>query len=149
MNFNPGCSEVKMEVLFHSVAEQYIVRSIVEGSGGPDNEEITEDGLRFVRYLLSISRSTRFGFLPNFKDMDTIYELARQFIRYCGGASAARAPVSERCCGPAASGRGLRRRARDVRRVLEHAGYECISFGGLCRWSGLGRVRRTHRNPRS
>ncbi len=89
MNFNPGCSEQKMEALFTSIAEQSIVRTILEGSGGPDNEEFTEDGLRFVRYLLSISRSTRFGFLPNFKDMDTIQELARQFIRYCGGATIA------------------------------------------------------------
>ena len=78
-----------MDALFTNIAEQSIVRTIVEGSGGPDNEDITEDGLRFIRYLLSISRSTRFGFLPNFKDMDTIHELARQFIRYCGGATIA------------------------------------------------------------
>jgi hypothetical protein len=89
MNFNPGCSEQKMEALFNAIAEQSIIRTIMEGSGGPDNEEITEDGLRFVRYLLSISRSTKFGFLPNFKDMDTIQELARQFIRYCGSATIA------------------------------------------------------------
>lgn len=89
MNFNPGCSDQKMEALFNQIAEQSIIQTILEGSGGPENEEITEDGLRFVRYLLSISRSTRFGFLPNFKDIDTIRELARQFIRYCGGATIA------------------------------------------------------------
>lgn len=89
MDFTPNCEEGQMDALFHSIAEQSIVRTIVEGSGGPENEDITEDGLRFIRYLLSISRSTRFGFLPNFKDMETIRELARQFIRYCGGASIA------------------------------------------------------------
>jgi hypothetical protein len=89
MNFNPGTDENQMDMLFTSIAEQSIVRTIIEGSGGPENEEITDDGLRFVRYLLSISRSTRFGFLPNFKDMETIRELARQFIRYCGSATVA------------------------------------------------------------
>ncbi len=89
MEFNPPGSEQKMEALFANIAEQSIVRTIVEGSGGPNNEDFTEDGLRFVRYLLSISRSTRFGFIPNFKDMDTIHELARQFIRYCGGSGIA------------------------------------------------------------
>jgi hypothetical protein len=86
MNFDPTYD---MEVFMRTMAEQSIVRVIIEGSGGPENEDFTEDGLRFVRYLLSISRSTRFGFLPNFKDMETIRELARQFIRYCGGASVA------------------------------------------------------------
>jgi hypothetical protein len=65
------------------------VRAIVQGSGGPDNGEITESGLRFVRYLLSTSRSMRFGFMPNFKNMDSIRELARDFIRRCGGAATA------------------------------------------------------------
>jgi hypothetical protein len=86
MNFDP---QLDMDLFLSTMAEQSIVRTIIEGSGGPDNEEFTEDGLRFVRYILSISRSTRFGFLPNFKDMDTIREVARQFIRYCGGASPA------------------------------------------------------------
>lgn len=86
MNFDPTYD---MELFMRTMAEQSIVRVIIEGSGGPENEEFTEDGLRFVRYLLSISRSTRFGFLPNFKDMDTIREVARQFIKYCGGPSVA------------------------------------------------------------
>lgn len=89
MNFNPGYVDGQMDVLFASIAEHSIVRTILEGSGGPENEEMTDDGLRFVRYLLSISRSTRFGFLPNFKDMETVREVARQFIRYCGGATVA------------------------------------------------------------
>lgn len=86
MNFDP---QLDMDLFLSSMAEQSIMRTIIEGSGGPDNEEFTEDGLRFIRYILSISRSTRFGFLPNFKDIDTIREVARQFIRYCGGASPA------------------------------------------------------------
>ena len=86
MNFDP---QLDMDLFLSSMAEQSIVRTIIEGSGGPDNEDFTEDGLRFVRYILSISRSTRFGFLPNFKDIETIREVARQFIRYCGGASPA------------------------------------------------------------
>jgi hypothetical protein len=89
MNFNPGQADTQMDAAFASLAEHSIMRTIVEGSGGPENEDITEDGLRFVRYLLSISRSTRFGFLPNFKDMNTIRELARHFIRYCGGSALA------------------------------------------------------------
>lgn len=89
MNFNPPPLEGNMDALFHSVAEQSIVRTIIEGSGGPENSEITDDGLRFIRYLLSISRSTKFGLLPNFKDWEAIRELARQFIRYCGGATTA------------------------------------------------------------
>ncbi len=88
-DLNPGSADIQMDELFHTIAEQSIVRTIVEGSGGPENEDITEHGLRFVRYLLSISRSTRFGFLPNFKDWETIREVARQFIRYCGGATLA------------------------------------------------------------
>jgi hypothetical protein len=86
MNFDPTSD---MEVFMRTMAEQSIVRVIIEGSGGPENEDFTEDGLRFIRYLLSITRSTRFGFLPNFKDMETVRELARQFIKYCGGASVA------------------------------------------------------------
>ena len=86
MNFDPAYD---MEMFMRSMAEQSIVQTIIDGSGGPENTEFTEDGLRFIRYLLSISRSTRFGFLPNFKDIETIRELARQFIRYCGGASPA------------------------------------------------------------
>jgi hypothetical protein len=59
------------------------------GSGGPDNAEITEAGLRFIRHLMATSRSMRFGFMPNFKNMDSIREVAREFIRRCGGASSA------------------------------------------------------------
>lgn len=85
MDLNSSFLDEHIDAIFHSLAEQSIARVIVEGSGGPDNTEITEDGLRFIRYILSISRSARFGFIPNFKDMDTIEELARQFVHHCGG----------------------------------------------------------------
>lgn len=88
MNFNPSymAGSASAETSFAAIAEQLIVQTILDGSGGPENGDMSEDGLRFIRYLLSISRSARFGFLPNFKDMDSVREIARQFIRYCGGA---------------------------------------------------------------
>lgn len=71
------------------VAEASIVRTIVQGSGGPENAEITDNGLRFVRHLMATSKTMRFGFMPNFKDMNAIREVARDFIRRCGGATLA------------------------------------------------------------
>ena len=89
MNFDPQAFNPPAEAIAAFVAESSIVRAIVLGSGGPDNSEITESGLRFVRHLLATSRSMRFGFMPNFKNMDSIREMARDFIRRCGGASTA------------------------------------------------------------
>jgi len=89
MNFDPASFNPPVEMVTTFIAESSIVRTIVQGSGGPDNSEITESGLRFVRHLLANSRSMRFGFMPNFKDMDAIRELARDFIRKCGGANLA------------------------------------------------------------
>lgn len=98
MDFEPISNELNFDPLFHKapadvvasfVAEASVVRTIVQGSGGPDNAEITETGLRFVRHLLSTSKSVRFGFIPNFKDMDAIRECAREFIRKCGSSSLA------------------------------------------------------------
>jgi hypothetical protein len=97
MNFDPPSEETDFDpiqtntsdVAATFVAESSIVRTIVQGSGGPDNAEITEPGLRFVRHILCNSRAMRFGFMPNFKDMDSIRELARDFIRKCGGANVA------------------------------------------------------------
>src|ERR1700732_4345420 len=86
-NFDPLISKPTADVVASFVAEASIVRTIVQGSGGPENGEITETGLRFVRHLMSTSRSMRFGFMPNFKDMDAIREVARDFIRKCGGAT--------------------------------------------------------------
>lgn len=71
------------------MAEALIVRMIVMGSGGPDNGEVTEQGLRFVRHIMANSRACRAGFVPNFKNMDCIKEVARDFIRQCGSASRA------------------------------------------------------------
>lgn len=96
MNFEPGFSgitpepdyiEVNLDLVLPCVAEDTIVRTIVEGSGGPENDEMTDPGLRFVRHLLSTSRPARHGFVPNFKDMETIRHVARDFIRRCGGAA--------------------------------------------------------------
>lgn len=89
LNFDPSKVNSPAEVAAAFVAESSIVRTIVLGSGGPENAEITESGLRFVRHLLSNSRSMRGGFMPNFKNMDSIRELAREFIHKCGGASGA------------------------------------------------------------
>jgi len=90
LNFSPPTPAVPpVEIVASYVAETSIMRAIVQGSGGPDNAEITDSGLRFVRHILSISKNTRYGFLPNMKDMDTIRELARDFIRRCGSSSAA------------------------------------------------------------
>ncbi len=69
------------------IAEASIVNTIMEGGAGP--EELSDSGLRFIRYLLSISRAARFGFLPNFGDLNAVREIARQFIRYCGSAALA------------------------------------------------------------
>ncbi len=98
MNFEPTSNELNFEPVFYKptadvvaafVAEASIVRTIVQGSGGPDNAEITETGLRFVRHLMATSKSMRFGFMPNFKDMNAIREVARDFIKKCGGATLA------------------------------------------------------------
>ena len=98
MNFEPSSNELNFEPVFYKpaadvvaafVAEASIVRTIVQGSGGPDNAEITETGLRFVRHLMATSKSMRFGFMPNFKDMNAIREVARDFIKKCGGATLA------------------------------------------------------------
>ncbi|MFN8659768.1 MAG: hypothetical protein U0105_25760 [Candidatus Obscuribacterales bacterium] len=89
LNFNPNIVDAPADGMFAALAEHSIVRTICEGSGGPDCEDMTDPGLRFVRYLLSISKAARFGFLPNFKDPDTVRDVARQFIKYCGSASLA------------------------------------------------------------
>lgn len=96
MNFDPIPDQETIEsnqtgkttdVGIIAMAEALIVRMIVMGSGGPENAEITEQGLRFVRHLMANSRACRSGFVPNFKSMDSIREVARDFIRTCGNAS--------------------------------------------------------------
>lgn len=87
IDFSPPSPPIEMVASF--VAESSIVRTIVQGSGGPENAEITEAGLRFIRHILSTSSLTREGFLPNFKDMNTVRELACKFISWSGGSSMA------------------------------------------------------------
>lgn len=99
MNFDPNFNDndspepnVEPTLLDFSVAEfaeTSIVGMIVLGSGGPENAEITDQGLRFIRHIMANSRSCKSGFLPNFKDMDCIQEQARDFIRRCGTATSA------------------------------------------------------------
>lgn len=80
-----------------TIAEKSIIETILDGCGGIDveSEKMSEGGLRFIRYLLSISRAARFGFIPNFSDLNAIREVARQFIRYCGGAAIALYTMNE------------------------------------------------------
>jgi hypothetical protein len=89
MNFEPDYLPPSSDVVASFLAEASIVRTIVQGSGGPENAEITDTGLRFVRHIMATSKSMRFGFMPNFKDMNSIRETAREFIRKCGGSTLA------------------------------------------------------------
>lgn len=66
------------------IAEQTVCRALRDGT-----ENMSDDGLRFIRYVLSMSRSARFGFLPNFASEKAIRDTARQFIRQCGSAAMA------------------------------------------------------------
>lgn len=86
-DFDNEKEESPAESSLTAIAEQSIVNTIMENGAGP--EELSDSGLRFIRYLLSISRAARFGFLPNFGDLDAVREIARQFIRYCGSAALA------------------------------------------------------------
>jgi hypothetical protein len=67
----------------NATAEDWIIQTILEGSGAA--EEMTERGLRFVRYLLSMSRSARHGFIPNYTDTEMVRRAARDFIYRQGG----------------------------------------------------------------
>ena len=94
MNFQPDPNfqppiDMPIEIFLPAYAEDSVVQAILDGSGGPANAEMTEPGLRFIRHLLSNSRPARHGFMPNFKDMDSIRSMAREFIRLCGGPSLA------------------------------------------------------------
>ncbi|MBX9687338.1 MAG: hypothetical protein K2X27_11590 [Candidatus Obscuribacterales bacterium] len=86
MNFEPAENR-SLDLSLSTIAEQSIVNTIMQGGAGA--EEMSDGGLRFIRYLLSISRAARFGFLPNFRDLEAVREIARQFIRYCGSAAVA------------------------------------------------------------
>ncbi|MBZ0186198.1 MAG: hypothetical protein K8F91_08055 [Candidatus Obscuribacterales bacterium] len=85
MNFEQTDNDNTQEaVACMALAETSIVRMIVMGSGGPENGEITEQGLRFIRHLMSKSQACRSGFLPNLKDMNCIKDLARDYIASSG-----------------------------------------------------------------
>lgn len=88
-NFHLPTDEMAGELLSPARAEDSIVQTILNGSGGPSDSEISECGLRFVRYLLSRSRPARHGFLPNFTDMKAVRLMAQDFIRRSGGPSLA------------------------------------------------------------
>jgi hypothetical protein len=88
-SFEPLFQGSASEHIANFLAEASIIRSIVQGSGGPENCDTTETGLRFVRHILCTSKAIRFGFMPNLKDMNTIREVAREFIRRCGGTTPA------------------------------------------------------------
>lgn len=89
LNFEPSNTDANNtssgESSLTAIAEQSIVNTIMDR----EPEHMSDSGLRFIRYLLSISRAARFGFLPNFRDLDAVREIARQFIRYCGSAAVA------------------------------------------------------------
>jgi hypothetical protein len=89
MNFDPASYDHSEHTPAITSVEDTVVEAIVMGSGGPENVEITDAGLRFVRHLMVNSRSMRFGFIPNFKDPQCIRHIAREFIRRCGSGTIA------------------------------------------------------------
>jgi hypothetical protein len=89
LDFSPVPSSPPIELVASYIAETSIVRAIVQGSGGPENAEITEAGLRFVRHLLATLAPSLSGSLPNLKHSECIREVAREFIRQSGSAAVA------------------------------------------------------------
>jgi len=89
LDFSPVPSSPPIELVASYIAETSIVRAIVQGSGGPENSEITESGLRFVRHLLATSNASSGGSLPNLKNTDCIREIAREFMARSGSAAVA------------------------------------------------------------
>ena len=75
------------------MAEQSIVNILLQGGNAAD--DLSDGVLRFIRYILSISRPAYFGFLPNFRDLRAVHEIARQFINYCGGSATALSTMSQ------------------------------------------------------
>lgn len=87
MNFDPASFEDTHLPLVRSLEtaiENTVVQTIVLGSGGPENKDTTDAGLRFVRHLLANCRTSKYGFMPNLKDMNNIRSIAQEFIRHCG-----------------------------------------------------------------
>lgn len=89
LNFDPSTFKTSIDMANPLAAEALIVAAIVQGSGGPENAQMTQSGLRFIRHILSNRKQTQSGFMPNFKDMEAIRALARNFIIRSGGPSLA------------------------------------------------------------
>ncbi len=91
INFDPNSQST---VFSNCHVENSIVTTILQGSGVLDSE-MSDPGLRFIRYLLSISRSARRGFVPNFQDLQMVRKAARDFIDRCGGKALALQAMQE------------------------------------------------------
>lgn len=89
LNRKRSAATKSIENAFHDMAENSIVKMIITGSGGPENQEINESGLRFIRFLIARRESYSSGIIPNFKDKKCIQELAKEFIYQCGTPSKA------------------------------------------------------------
>jgi hypothetical protein len=89
LDFSPVPSAPPIELVASYIAETSIVRAIVQGSGGPENTEITDAGLRFVRHLLATTTPSLCNALPNLKHSESIREIAREFIKQSGSAAVA------------------------------------------------------------
>ena len=87
--FNLDDNPIAQENTLEEIAETSIVKMIITGSGGPENNEIEDSGLRFVRFLMSQAQSYSTGILPNLKDPASIRHAAKDYIRHCGTASKA------------------------------------------------------------
>lgn len=87
LDFTPASPAIDMHDTV--AAETIVMTAILEGAGTLGHQQTTESGLRFIRYLLSMSRSARQGRLPNFKNLKAVQILAGEFIDQCGGPSKA------------------------------------------------------------
>ena len=81
-NFNVkrNAATKSIDNAFHDMAENSIVKMIITGSGGPENQEINESGLRFIRFLIARREAYSSGIIPNFKDLKCIQDLAKEYI---------------------------------------------------------------------
>lgn len=88
INFEPPPADMDFEpasTILSCVAEQTIVQTILEGTNCSEGQECSPESLRFIRYLLSTSSCDRSGYLPNFKNMESVRKLARKYIINAGG----------------------------------------------------------------
>lgn len=97
LNFAPSSSDTYGESNLAALAEHWVYTIILEGSGYFGLEAASDESLRFIRYLLSITPSEEP--LPNFGDHDGARLSARKFIIHCGGAEQALVQVESVLCG--------------------------------------------------